>query len=224
MVQTAQQRRAQRLAVIAGPLVDHQPATGVEAFLAVFEKTPGQVGDTRTVIGVQVDEDQVGGFGAVEQLHRIADADIQTRIVIQPEVFDGQTRHVRAQLDGFDVFQRQELQAGLGQGSGPQTEEQGTLGFGVAQRRNQHGAGIVILQPARIGSEHAALLDGLAELEKTIVFDFQHADGAVLVLHLGQHPLYPFHCHAVSRLTPLPQAKTAIVRQWRQCNKACGNC
>ncbi|MNP31522.1 hypothetical protein D3C76_1246440 [compost metagenome] len=77
----------------------------------------------------------------------------------------------------------------------------------MGQRTNQHGTGIVVLKPARVGGEHAALLDRIAELEEAIVLDFQHADSAVLVMHLGQQPLYPFLCHAVSRQAPLYHAK-----------------
>lgn len=224
MVEPAQQRSAQRLAVIAGPLVDHQPATGIQTLLAILQKTPGQVRNTRAMIGVQVDENQVSGLGGFQQLHRIANADIKARIIIQAHVFDGQARHIRAQFDGFDVFQRQELEARLGQGTGPQAQKQRALGFGVGQRANQHGPCVVVLQPARVGGEHTALLDRLAKFEKAIVIDFQHADGAVLIVDLGQQPLYPFLCHAVSRQAPLYQAKTAIVRQWRQCNKVRGTC
>ena len=224
VVETAQQSSAQRFAVVPGPLVDHQPATGIQTLLAILKEAPCQMCNPWTVIGVQVNKDQVGGFGTIEQLHGIANADVQPWVVVQAQVFNGQARYIRTQLDGLDVFQRQELQAGLGQGAGTQAEKQRTLRLGVAQRTNQHGAGIVIFQPARVGGEHATLLDRLAKLEKPVVLNFQHANGAVLILHLGQQALYPFHCHAVSRQAPLPQAKTAIVRQPRQCNKASSNC
>ncbi|MNX99733.1 hypothetical protein D3C86_1321990 [compost metagenome] len=79
--------------------------------------------DTRADIGIKVDENQVRRFCAIQQLQRIANADVQAWIVIQPKVFDGQARHVRAQFDGFDVFQRQELEAGLGQRTRAETKE-----------------------------------------------------------------------------------------------------
>ncbi|MNE34906.1 hypothetical protein D3C80_1286440 [compost metagenome] len=207
VIEATQQRRTQWLAVVTGPLIDHQPAPGVQALLTVFQKTPGQVRDARTMVGIQVDEDQVGAFGRLQQLHRITDTDIQARVIIQAHVLDGQARHIRAQFNGLDVFQRQELQAGLSQGAGTQAQKQRAFRFRVGQRTNQHGTGIVVLQPARVGGEHAALLDRLAELEEAIVLDFQHADSAVLVMHLGQQPLYPFLCHAVSRQAPLYHAK-----------------
>ncbi|MNP78770.1 hypothetical protein D3C76_1764650 [compost metagenome] len=75
MIKPAQQRSAQGLAVIGGPLVDHQPAARIEALLAVFQKAPGQMPDTRPDIGVEVDKNQVGGLGRFQQLERIADTD-----------------------------------------------------------------------------------------------------------------------------------------------------
>ncbi|MNR13835.1 hypothetical protein D3C85_1302650 [compost metagenome] len=60
----------------------------------------------------------------------------------------------------------------------------------MTQRPDKHGPGIVIFQPAGVGGEHAALLDGIAELEEAIVLDFQHPDHAELVVHFGQHTLY----------------------------------
>src|SRR5690606_10227595 len=117
---------------------------------------------------IKVDENQVGGLGGIKQLQRIAYTNIKARIVIQPEVFDGQARYIRAQLNGFDIFERQELEACLGQRAGTEAEEQRGFRLFMAQRANQHGPGVVILEPARIGGEHAALLDGITEFEKTV--------------------------------------------------------
>ncbi|MNG02865.1 hypothetical protein D3C84_859110 [compost metagenome] len=52
--------------------------------------------DTRTDIGIKVDENQVGRLSGVQQFQRIANADVQARIVIQPQIFNGQARYVRA--------------------------------------------------------------------------------------------------------------------------------
>ncbi|MOA53006.1 hypothetical protein D3C78_1763960 [compost metagenome] len=52
--------------------------------------------DTRTDVGIKVDENQVRRFGGVQQLQRIANADVQARIVIQPQIFNSQARYVRA--------------------------------------------------------------------------------------------------------------------------------
>src|SRR5690606_13028350 len=83
MEQPAQQGGAQGLAVIGSPLVDDQPAAGVELGLAGLQKLPGQVTRTRSQIGVQIDEQQVGPLGAVQQLQRVTDADGQPRVVVQ---------------------------------------------------------------------------------------------------------------------------------------------
>ena len=96
MVEAAQQCRAKRLAVVACPLVDDQPATRVEFFAAALEKAPGQMPGARPLVGVQVEKDQVGGFCAVEQLGSIADANGQPWVVVEPEKLHGQARHVRS--------------------------------------------------------------------------------------------------------------------------------
>ncbi|MNG37891.1 hypothetical protein D3C84_1253780 [compost metagenome] len=68
----------------------------------------------------------------------------------------------------------------------------------MAQRTEEHGAGVVVLQPLRVASEHAALLDRIAELEKAVIADFQHADQTELVLHLGQYPLFTQITHSTN--------------------------
>ena len=198
MIKPTQQRRAQGLAIIGGPLVDHQPATRVEALLAVFQETPGQVPDTRADIGIKVDEDQVCGFGSLQQFQGIADANVQPWIIVQPQVFDGQAWHIGTQFDGFDVFQGQKLQAGLSQGPGAEAEKQRAFRVLMAQGTDQHGAGVVVLQPARIGSEHAALLDGVAKLEKAVIGHFQHPDHAELIVHFGEQVLDALLSHLIS--------------------------
>ncbi len=183
VVQPAQQRRAQRLAVVGGPLVDHQPPTRVQLLLAVLQEVPRQVPHPRPMVGVQVDEKQVGLFRRGQKLQGIADAYIQPRVIVQAQVLHGQARYLRAQFDGLDVVQRKELHAGLGQRAGPQAEKQRALRLLVAQRPHQHGAGIVVFQPAWVGREHAALLDRIAEFQKAVVVDFIHADDTKGVLH-----------------------------------------
>ncbi|MNP67713.1 hypothetical protein D3C76_1635740 [compost metagenome] len=59
----------------------------------------------------------------------------------------------------------------------------------MAKGTDQHGAGVVILQPTGVGGKHTALLDGLTEFQEAIVFDFQYPDHAELVVHFGQHAL-----------------------------------
>jgi hypothetical protein len=65
----------------------------------------------------------------------------------------------------------------------------------VTQRTNEHGAGVVIFEPARIGCEHAALLDGIAEFEKPVI---EHANHPELVVHLGEQMLDALLCHFIS--------------------------
>ncbi|MNX99732.1 hypothetical protein D3C86_1321980 [compost metagenome] len=71
----------------------------------------------------------------------------------------------------------------------------------MAQRSDQHRPGVVVFEPARIGGEHAALLDGITELEKTVVGHFQHANHAKFVLHLGEQMLDALLSHLVFRLS-----------------------
>ncbi|RMQ10423.1 3-deoxy-7-phosphoheptulonate synthase [Pseudomonas viridiflava] len=190
VVQPPQQGRTQRFAVVGGPLVDDQPATGIEALLAALQKIPGQMPDARPDIGVKVDKDQVGRLCAVQQLQRIADTDIQTRIVIEPHELHGQARHIRAKLDDFNVFKRQELHAGLGQRTRTQPQKQRAVRRIVTQCADQHRAGVVVFQPARVSRKRAALLDGLAKLQKAVILHFQHADHAEVVVDLGQNSFY----------------------------------
>ncbi|MNC16549.1 hypothetical protein D3C75_644050 [compost metagenome] len=96
MIQTAQQGGAQGFAIVGRPLIDDQPATRIQSLLAVFQEAPGQMTDTRTDIGIKVDENQVGRLSGVQQFQRIANADVQARIVIQPQIFNSQARYVRA--------------------------------------------------------------------------------------------------------------------------------
>jgi len=56
----------------------------------------------------------------------------------------------------------------------------------VAQRAQQHGAGVVVFQPAGIALEHATLLDGITKLEKAVGADLHHTDHPEGVVHLGQ--------------------------------------
>ncbi len=195
VVQPPQQGRAQRSAIIASPLVDHQPAARVELLLTVLQKAPGQVADARPMVGVEVDEQQVGFFGRGQQLQGIADPYIQPRIIIKAHVLHGQARHIRPQFDGFDIIQRQELQARLSQGPGAQPQEQRALGLFMAQRAHQHGAGVVVLQPAGVGGKRAALLDGIAKLEEAVVLHLIDADDPEGILDPGQQPLFPLRPH-----------------------------
>ncbi|RMT29535.1 Phospho-2-dehydro-3-deoxyheptonate aldolase, s II [Pseudomonas syringae pv. spinaceae] len=190
VVKAAQQRRAQWLAIVRGPLVDDQPAAGTEPLLATLQEIPGQMPDARPDIGVQVDEDQVGRLGAAQQLQRIANPYVQARIVVEPHELHGQTRHVRAQFDDFDVLQRQKLHARLGQGSGPQPQKQRAFRRLMAQRANQHRAGVIVFQPAGISRKGTALLDGITELEEAVIVHFQHADHAEVIVDLGQNSFY----------------------------------
>ncbi|MCY1556999.1 hypothetical protein D9M68_938060 [compost metagenome] len=60
----------------------------------------------------------------------------------------------------------------------------------MTQRTQQHGAGVVVLQPARIGHEHAALLDCLTELEEAISPYFDHLNHTEGIAYFGdQHRL-----------------------------------
>ena len=97
MVEAAQQRCAKRFAVVAGPLVDNQPAARVELLLAVFQKAPGQVPGRRAMVGIEVDKQQVGLFRAFQQFQRIADADSQARIIDQAAAAAGMT------VSGFET-------------------------------------------------------------------------------------------------------------------------
>src|SRR5690606_4689820 len=186
VIETAQQRRSQWLAVVARPLVDDQPAARIELLTTVFEKAPGQVTDARPLVGIQVEKDQVGGFRTVEQLDGISDANGQPRIIVEAEVFHGQTWHVRAQLDGLDILQRQVLQTRLGQVAGAEAEKQRGFRRIVATRAKQHGTGVVVLEPAGIALEYGALFDGITELEKAVGADLHHANHPERIVHLGQ--------------------------------------
>ncbi|MNG02866.1 hypothetical protein D3C84_859120 [compost metagenome] len=68
----------------------------------------------------------------------------------------------------------------------------------MAQRADQHRPGVVVLEPARIGREHAALLDGITEFEKTVIGHFQHTNHAELVLYLGEQMLDALLSHFIS--------------------------
>jgi hypothetical protein len=184
--QPAQQGRTQRLVAIGAPLIDDQPAAGVELLLAVFEELPGQMPGRRTGIGVQIEKNQVGRLGRGQQGHGIADTDGQPRIIGQAEVLHGQPRHIRTQLDHLDILQRQVLQAALGQIAGTQAEKQCAFRSRMQQTAEQHGAGIVVLQPGRIGSEYTALLDLITEFEKPVIANFHHPDHTIGIMHLGQ--------------------------------------
>ncbi|MOA12194.1 hypothetical protein D3C78_1321670 [compost metagenome] len=72
----------------------------------------------------------------------------------------------------------------------------------MAQGANQHGAGVVIFEPARIGREHAALLDRIAKFEKAIIRHFQHPDHAELIMHLGEQMLDALLSHFISWSLP----------------------
>ncbi|MNF98858.1 hypothetical protein D3C84_817330 [compost metagenome] len=157
------------------------------------------------MVGIEVDEDQVRRLGAVQQLHGIPDTHIEARVVAETEVLHGQARHVRAQLDHLDVFQRQELQAGLGQGAGTQAEEQRVFRRFVAERTQQHGAGVVVLQPGGIGAEHAALLHRLAELEDAVRADLVDPDHAEIIMHFREQALLGHHVSTLSM--PMPDGK-----------------
>ncbi|MNP27565.1 hypothetical protein D3C76_1204830 [compost metagenome] len=92
----------------------------------------------------------------------------------------GQARNRRAQLDGLHLFQRQVFQARLGQAAGAKAEEQRALRPLVAERAEQHGARIVVFQPARIADAHTALLHLVAEFQvavATLLDDADHAEG-----------------------------------------------
>jgi len=171
VIKATQQRSAQRLAIIASPLIDDQPATGVELGPAVVEKTPGQMADAGAGIGVQVDEDQVRAFRAGQQLHGITDTHGQARIIFQAQVLHGQARYIGAQLDGFHILEGQEPEACLGQVASTEPEEQRGFRRLVAQGAHEHRAGVVVFQPARVSREHAALLDRLTELKKAVFAD-----------------------------------------------------
>jgi len=220
VIQPTQQCRTQRPTIVAGPLVDHQPASRIELLLALFQKAPGQMAYARAMIGIEIDEDQVGLLSRGQQLQGIANAHVQARIIIEPHVFHGQARHVRAQLDGLDILQRQELQAGLGQGTGPQPQEQRALRLRMAECTDQHRTRVVVLQPTGVGGEGTALLDGVTEFEEAIILDLVHTDDPVGIFHPGQQPFFPLRRH---RLPPA-HTKTGIVRQCLRCNKRAANC
>ena len=68
----------------------------------------------------------------------------------------------------------------------------------MAQGANQHGAGVVVLEPAGVGGEHTALLDGIAKLEKAVVSHFQHANHAEVIMDLSQQALDALLSHFIS--------------------------
>ena len=185
MVEAAQQRRAKGFAVVAGPLVDDQPAAGIELLLTVFQKAPGQMAGGRTMVGIEVDKQQIGLLRTFQQLQGVANADGQARVIGQAHMLHGQTRHVGAQLDHLDIIQGQKLQAGLGQIAGTQAQKQRAFRLFVAQRAQQHGAGVVVLQPAGVGHIDAALLDRLAKFEKAISTHFHHLNQTEFILYFG---------------------------------------
>ena len=55
---------------------------------------------------------------AIQQFKGITDPDIQPGVIVQPQVLNGQARHIRAQFNGFNIFKRQKFETGLSQGSG----------------------------------------------------------------------------------------------------------
>ena len=137
------------------------------------------------MVGVQVDKQQVGLFRAFQQLQRIADADGQARVIGQPHVLHGQARHIGAQLNHFNIVQWQKLQAGLSQVAGSQTQKQRAFRLFMAQRAKQHGASVVVLQPAGIRHIHAALLNRLTKFEKAIRAHFDHLNHPEGIVHFG---------------------------------------
>ena len=68
----------------------------------------------------------------------------------------------------------------------------------MAQRADQHGAGVVVLQPARVSSEHTALLDGVAKFEKAVISHFKHTDHAEFIMDFGQQVLDTLLAHHYS--------------------------
>lgn len=147
----------------------------------------------RAGIGIEVEEDQVGLRAFAQALQCVADAQSQARVVAQPQMLAGQARNRRAQLDGLGLLQRQVAQAGLGQAAGTETEEQRATRLRMAEPAEQHGAGVVVFQPGRIGHEHAALLDTVAELEEAIVAGLDDPDDPVFVALLDQQTFFAHH-------------------------------
>ncbi len=167
----------------------------------------------RPRVVVEVDEYQISRFGGFQQLGRISDADVQSRIVLQPQVLHGQLRHRRAQLDDLDVLQRQELEAGLGQITRSQTEKQRGFRLWMAEPAEQHGTGVVIFEPGGIGDEHAALLDCRAEFEKAVVTDLEHTDEPERIAHFSEQPFLFFHLLAPARSMAAMCQRRRILRR-----------
>ena len=105
-------------------------------------------------------------------------------------------------------------QAGLGQATGAETEEQRATRLRMAEPAEQHGAGVVVFQPGRIGHEHAALLDTVAELEEAIVAGLDDPDDPVFVALLDQQTFFAHH-------SPPPAAMDFRYcnDRWRRCGE-----
>ena len=77
----------------------------------------------------------------------------------------------------------------------------------MTQRANQHGTGVVVLQPAGISGEHAALLDRIAKFEEAVISHLQHPNHAEVIMNFSEQTLNALPRHFLSLPRPgIPRA------------------
>lgn len=72
----------------------------------------------------------------------------------------------------------------------------------MAQRADQHGAGVVILQPAGISGEDTTLLDRIAKFEEAVILHFKHPNHAEVIMNFGEQTLNALLRHFLSLPRP----------------------
>ena len=149
-------------------MIDHHQPARAQRRVALLQKVHVQLGAGNTVFQIQIKQQQVDRLG--QRFHVLLGAcyhHLQLGHLRQRKPAPSQLHHRRTELYRAHLSRLQVLQHRTDQAAGAQPQRQRSLDLWQPEPRQQHRAGVVVLQPGRVADQRTALFSLLAKVEVT---------------------------------------------------------